>query len=155
MINRLACDSQPRSLFSTRSFCESQPRSIRPSRRLGLPWDSRSARATAPSCPLRRNNRSAPRLNRSDHRPHFRLRIRMQTDTVISVSVKVTQYGVVAQPWQTRVGIGKSGSGFFDPSLQGEQFWNPGERLVLAPRINVVGSLIAVVGFVARHGMVE
>ena len=38
-----------------------------------------------------------PKTDRGDHWAHFGLRIRVQADAVISVLVKVTEYGVVAQ----------------------------------------------------------
>src|SRR5271157_772268 len=79
----------------------------------------------------------------------------MQADAIISVSVKVTEHGVVALPRQAQTGIRDCGSGSFNASPQGEQFRNPGERLVLAPRICVVGSRIAIVRFVPRHGIFE
>src|SRR5271157_3496224 len=79
----------------------------------------------------------------------------MQADAVISVLVKVTEYGVVARPRQAQIRISNCGSRLFDANPQGEQFRNPGERLVLAPRICVVGTRIAIVRFVARHGIFE
>src|SRR5271157_1905702 len=79
----------------------------------------------------------------------------MQADAVISVSVKVTEYGVVAHARQAQIGIRDCGSCPLHASLQGEQFWNPGERLVLAPRVCVVGARITIVRFVARHGIFE
>src|SRR5437016_14453560 len=69
----------------------------------------------------------------------------MQAYAVISVSVRITEYGVVTQLRQTQIGVSHCGSGLFQRSPQGEQFRNPSELIVLAPRICVVGSRIAVV----------
>ena len=40
----------------------------------------------------------------------------MQADTVISVSIKITEYGVIAQPRQTQIGVSRCGSALFDES---------------------------------------
>jgi len=53
----------------------------------------------------------------------------MQADAVISVSVKLTEYGVIAQLRQTQIGVSHCGSGLFNESPQREQFRNQASGL--------------------------
>src|SRR2546425_3082424 len=49
-----------------------------------------------------------------DHGSHLRLRIRVQANAVIAISIQIAKQSVVAQLRQTRVGISRHGGGLFD-----------------------------------------
>ena len=97
----------------------------------------------------------APRTqaDRGDCGPHFRFIIRMEPNAAVSILVQVAEHGVVSRPRHTRVGIGRQGSGFFYSEFRKEQFRYPRQRRIQPPGVCVVGSRIALVGFLARDGM--
>ena len=96
-----------------------------------------------------------PQAHRRDHRSHLRFRIRLESHTVVAVSVEVREHGVVADSRQIQVRIGRGGSSLFHTTPQNQLLRKPRTGLVLASRIGVVRSRIAVVCLVARHRILE
>jgi hypothetical protein len=88
--------------------------------------------------------------DRSNDWPHLRLRVGVKPNAVIPISIQVAEGRIVASIGEPQIRIRFRWSCLLDASFEFQQFRDPGQRLVLASRVRVMSSRIAVIRLVAR-----